>query len=128
MKTITAIIILFFTVNIFFSRSVFSYSAKLESNTEKAANEVSNFVNKIMQDMFKSFGGSKNVNINTNKIISPPKEVSFDNLFNSESFSSGDIMEAIRAALIFAINLFLIVINIVVEVFRGLLGVLNDGK
>lgn len=126
-KNIAIIASLFFMINIFFSGSVFSYSTQLESNPEKVTNEISNSINKLMQDMFRGLNGGKNININTGIPMSPIKEVSFDDIINTKSLSGGDILEAIKAVLILAINLFLLVINIVAEVLRGLLGVLNSG-
>lgn len=129
MKTFSAIAVsLFFMINIFFSGSAFSYSTQLESNPVKTTDEISNSINKLFQNVFQGFNGAKNININTNIPISPVKNISFDSIFNTKSFSSNDIIGALRAVLILAINLFLIIINIVVEVLKGLLGVLNSGS
>lgn len=129
MKKIIAITaLLFFMINIFFSGSAFSYSAQFESNPVKTTDGISNSINKLIQNVFQGFNGGKNININTNTPMSPGKNISFDSIFNTKSFSSNDIIGALKAVLILAINLFLIIINIVVEVLRGLLGVLNSGS
>lgn len=129
MKKIIAITAsLFFMINIFFSGSAFSYSAQFESNLVKTTDGISNSINKLIQNVFQGFNGGKNININTNTPMSPGKNISFDSIFNTKSFSSNDIIGALKAVLILAINLFLIIINIVVEVLKGLLGVLNSGS
>lgn len=127
-KFLTIIGILFFTANILFFKTSFAYSAQLESNPEQVTSEISNSINKLMQDMFRGLSDGKNININTSIPMSPIKEVSFDDIINVKSLSGDDILEAIKEVLILAINLFLMVINIVAEVLRGLLGVLNSGK
>lgn len=129
MKKFSAIAVsLFFMINIFFSGSAFSYSTQLESSPVKTTDGISNSINKLFQNVFQGFNGAKNININTSIPVSPVKNVSFDDIFNTKSFSGDDIIGAIKAVIILAINLFLIVINIVVEVFKGLLGVLNSSS
>lgn len=132
MKKFTAIaVLLFFMINIFFSGSAFSYSAQLESNPVKTTDGISNSINKLIQNIFQGFNGAKNININTNipiLPISPVKNVSFDSIFNTKSFSSNDIIGAVKAIFILLINLFFVVINIVVEVLKGLLGALNSAN
>ena len=139
MKNITIITIIFvsiFITNIFFARNTSSYSARpaqLELNPNQTTNEISNSLDKLIQNVFQGFSGGKNINIDTNIPLSPTKEVSSDfsglklnDIFNAKNLSSQDIVGAIRAILVLLINLFFVVINIVIEILKGLLGALNN--
>lgn len=123
--TFSISIILFLIINIFALKNISAYSTQLTPSPNPIVNGISDSLSKLIQNVFRGLSANKSINIGTSIPLSPVSETlgsKLSELFNVKSISGWDLWGAIKAVLALSINLFFVVINVVLEVLKGLLG------
>ncbi len=117
--------ILFLIINIFALKNISAYSTQLTPSPNPIVNGISDSLSKLIQNVFHGLSADKSINVGTSTPLSPANWTlgsKLSELFSVKSISGWDIWGAIKAVLMLSINLFFIVINVVLEVLKGLLG------
>lgn len=115
----------FLILNIFSLKNISAYSTQLTPSPNPVVNGISDSLSKLIQNTFRDLSADRSINIGTSIPISPVNETlgsKLSELFSVKSISGWDLWGAIKAVLMLSINLFFIVINVVLEVLKGLLG------
>lgn len=112
--------------------STSSYSKpefKLDLNPISNINDITLPVNDLINDALNGLRLNKDINFGTavspSPIKSPSKNIDFNQFFSSSKVSSDDITSFLKEATITGINLTLLIIDITMQVLKGLLSILK---
>lgn len=86
-------------------------------------------VNELINDALNGLKFNRSFNINTgipmSPVVNPSQGTDFSKFFSSSNISSTDVTKFLKEAVVTAINLFILVITITIQVLKGLLSVIN---
>ena len=109
--------------------SVSAYSGvqtQLETDPNKTILEMTGSVNQVINGLFRGLGTATSL-----EVVSPTTSTSSEpsgfglEFFDLSGLSTNDVGGGIKAVTILFINIFLIVINIVAQILKGILGAIG---